>query len=145
MKTNFALASVIAAVSGLAALANTAKAGTDLHVNLNFGRPAPVVVVPTRGYEVPAYVYGGRGPDPREARIVCPPEPRGYWKEITVKTWVPARWIVNCDFRGREVRVLEPAHFAYRTDRVWVDAGRDCDRDDRHDGRGHDYNRGYRG
>jgi hypothetical protein len=57
---------------------------------------------------------------------------RGYWKEVTVKSWVPERWVMSRDRWGRSVRVCEPGHYTYRTDRVWVD-GRDHGRYDRYD------------
>jgi hypothetical protein len=116
MNTKFVLASFVAALSGFAGLANTAKAGTDLRINLNLGLPRPpVVVVAGPSHSVPAYGYSR--PDYRE--------PRGYWKEVTVKTWVPASWVVSCDRRGREIRTMTPGYFTYRTDRVWVDGRND--------------------
>lgn len=132
MNTTFVLASVVAAVSGLAGIANTASAGTDIHLNIGIGaRPAPVVVVPARPpvVVVPAAPTYGYGYDARPMPIYrddCPPPaPRGCWKEVAVKVWVPAEWIVTRGHHGREVRTLRPGYFTYRTDRVWVaDAGR---------------------
>jgi hypothetical protein len=121
MNTKIVLASFIAALSGFSGLANTAKAGTDLHVSLNLGLPRPpVVIVPGRGNDGPGHGYDrgyDRGYDSRDRRDHGP---RGYWKEITVKTWVPARWVVSRDRRGREFRTMEKGYFTYRTDRVWV-------------------------
>ena len=52
MKTTYVLASVFAAVSGLAGLATPARAGTDFHLNIGIGsRPGPVIVAP-RGARV---------------------------------------------------------------------------------------------
>lgn len=117
MNTKIVLASFIAAVSGFSGLATTAKADTDFRINLNLGLPRPpVVVVPNRGHDVPVYGYD-RGYDSHDRRDHGP---RGYWKEITVKTWVPARWVISRDRRGREYRTLENGYFTYRTDRVWV-------------------------
>jgi hypothetical protein len=67
----------------------------------------------------------------------------GYWKDVSVRHWVPARWIVECDRYGREYRRLIPGHFVYRTDRVWVSHDRGYDRYDRGGryGRGYGYNR----
>lgn len=47
----------------------------------------------------------------------------GRWETVSVKVWVPARWIVrdNC---GRRERYLERAHYEYRTERVWTVARR---------------------
>jgi hypothetical protein len=118
---------LLASVAALAA--STAHADTRVSIGVNLGgpayRPAP-----------PAVVYA---PPPT---VVYAPAPvaRGYWKDVTVKTWVPERVVWSRDRWGRSVRVCEPGYFTYRTDRVWVD-GRD------HDGpRGHAYgydNRGY--
>ena len=122
MNTKLVLASVVAALSGLTGLATTAKAGTDVHVNLNLGLPRGVVVVaPHRDY-TPGYGYGVQENCP-------PPAPRGYWREVVVKTWVPARWIVTHDRRGREFRTLQEGYFAYRTDREWIAYAPTHDRD----------------
>ena len=138
MKTTYVLASVFAAVSGLAGLASPARAGTDFHFNIGIGsRPGPVIVAP-RGAPVvvvpasPGYGdgYGRPAPVPVPVyRDACPPPaPRGYWTEVPVKVWVPAEWIVSRGHHGRDVRTLRPGYFTYRTDRVWVaDAGRPGD------------------
>ena len=116
MKTT-KLALVTLAVAGLAAFANTASARPDIHVSIGFGVPAPAVryvpVAPVTYYPAPApvIVTSHYRPDFR---------PAGYWKEVLVKTWVPARFVDTFDRRGRLVRMIEPGHFAYRTDRVWV-------------------------
>jgi len=118
MKTKLAFASVCAALSGFVGFANTANAGSDVHVSIGFGvRPTPVVIAPGfHGPVAPVIVIGHR----RE-------EPRGYWKEVVVKTWVPARWVVSYGHHGRAVRAYEPGYFAYNTERVWVDFGRSRD------------------
>lgn len=132
MNTKIVLASVFAAVSGLAGLANTASAGTDIHLNIGIGgRPGPVIVAP-RYVPVPVVpavpVYGyGRDvrPMPGYRDDCAPVAPRGYWKDVSVKVWVPAEWVVSRERHGRDVRTLRPGYFTYRTDRVWVaDAGR---------------------
>lgn len=109
MKTKLVLASFVAAVSGLAGLATTANAGTDFSINLNIGSRRPVVVVEDH------HRHHGHH---RHA-------PRGYWKEIRVKAWVPAHWAITRDHCNREVRTLVPGRYTYRTDRVWVDTGHD--------------------
>jgi hypothetical protein len=117
MKTKFVLASFIAALSGFAGLANTANAGTDFRINLNLGLPRPpVLIVPSHTPVIVTHEY-------RSA-------PRGYWKEIVVKTWVPARWVVTHGRHGRDIRTMEPGYFSYRTDRVWVDGRGDFGRGD---------------
>jgi hypothetical protein len=118
MNTKIVLASLVAALSGFTGLATTAKADTDFRINLNLGLPRlpapPVIVVPGHDHDRPGYGYD-RGYDSRRDH-----GPRGYWKEIQVKTWVPARWVISRDRRGREHRTLTNGYFTYRTDRVWV-------------------------
>ncbi|SDS55375.1 hypothetical protein [Opitutus sp. GAS368] len=65
----------------------------------------------------------------------------GYWKEVSVKVWVPGCWIIERSYSGCEFRRYVDGHYAYRTDRVWVAYERDVryerhdryDRDDRRD------------
>ena len=115
----------IALFATAAALAATsARADTRVSLGVNLGGPSY-----RSGSPVVAYA-----PPPT---VVYAPS-RGYWKEIQVKTWVPERWVVRYDRRGRPERYCEPGYYTYRTDRVWVDG-----RSDR-DGRGYSYdnNRG---
>ena len=123
---------LITAAAALAA--HSARADTRVHVGVNLGgpvfRPAPPVVV----YAPPPPVVVTRAP------VVV--APRGYWKEVQVKTWVPERWFVRHNRWGRAERVCEPGYYTYRTDRVWVDGRHDRDyRDhrDSHDHRGYSY------
>ncbi len=67
---------------------------------------------------------------------------RGYWKDVTVKTWVPERWVVRHNRWGRPERYREPGYYAYRTDRVWVDGRGYDDRRDGRSGYGYGYDRG---
>ena len=67
----------------------------------------------------------------------------GHWEYVSMRTWVPGRWLVRFDDCGRRVRTFERGHYEVRRERVWVDARRDrrhdrryVDRDDRHDRRG---------
>src|SRR4051812_25114798 len=119
----FALLATAAALT-----VNSARADTRVSVGVNLGgpayRPAP-----------PAVVYA---PAPPPA-VVYAPAPRGYWKDVTVKNWVPERWVSSRDRWGRPVRVCEPGYFTYTTSRVWVD-GRN-DHDNRGYAYGHDNNR----
>lgn len=54
---------------------------------------------------------------------------RGFWKEVRVKIWVPARWVIEHSLHGRDYRRYVEGYYTYRTDRVWVSY-------DRHDRRG---------
>lgn len=138
MKTKIVLASFVAALSGLTLFASPAKAGTDFRSNVNLGLPRPPVVVSGRGHDAPAYGYNNRGGEVCNEPVAV--APRGYWKDVTVKTWVPARWVVSHDRRGREIRSLAPGYFTYRTDRVWVA----YNNHDRNYGGGYSYGYGNR-
>ena len=122
MKSTLVLASVVAALSGLAGFASTANAGTDLSIRIGIGShhrrhaPAPVVIVPDYRPAGPAYRHAGPRPGYHA--------PRGYWKDVVVRTWVPARWVVSCDRRGREIRTLHRGYYTEHIDRVWVGHGR---------------------
>lgn len=117
MNTKFVLASCVAALSGLAGLATPAKAGTDLRVNLNLPLPrSPAIIISEHDRD-----YDRRGDWDRRNDSY---RDHGYWKEITVRTWVPGHHVLTRDRRGCEVRVFEPGRYVYRTERVWV-AGRD--------------------
>lgn len=134
MNAKIAFASLLA-VAGLVGAATPASAGPDIRVNIGIGRPGPVIVEPVRPVVVvpaaPAYGYGYGAPvvPVYRAPDYCPPPaPRGYWKDVSVKVWVPAEWVVTRDRHGHAVRSLRPGYFTYRTDRVWVaDAGRHGD------------------
>ena len=98
--------------SAAALAATTARADTRLSIGVHVGAPL---------YS-PAPVY-------TPAPVVCPPAPtvvyappaRGYWKDVTVRTWVPERWTMSRDRWGRPIRVCEPGHYALTTSRVWVE------------------------
>lgn len=67
----------------------------------------------------------------------------GYWKEVSVRVWVPGCWVVERSRygHGRDYRRYIGGHYEYRTDRVWVA----YDRYDRRDygDRNNDYRYGY--
>jgi hypothetical protein len=117
-----ALALLATAAVGLGA--NAARADTRFSVGVNYG--SPVYAPPAVVYAPPAVVY-------------APARAHGYFKDVTVKTWVPERWVNSRDRWGRPVRVCEPGYFTYRTDRVWVDGRSERDHDNRY---GYE-NRGY--
>jgi hypothetical protein len=130
----------IALLATAAALAvPAAKASTNVSIGVRIGTPvyappAPVVVAAPAPVVVaaPAPAYCPPAPAP----VVVAPV-RGYWKDVSVQTWVPERYVMSRDRWGRPVRVCEPGHYAYTTQRVWVD-GRHDDRyayENRHDGR----------
>src|SRR5690349_16355710 len=100
-----ALALLATAAVGLAA--NSARADTRFSIGVNSGSPA-YGPPPAVAYTPPTVVY-------------APARSHGYWKDVSVKTWVPERWVTSRDRWGRPVRVCEPGYYTYRTDRVWVD------------------------
>lgn len=66
----------------------------------------------------------------------CDNRDSGYWKDVSIKVWVPGSWVIERSRHGREYRSYIAGHFTYRSDRVWVS----YDRNDRNDRR--DYGRG---
>ena len=73
----------------------------------------------------------------------------GFWKEVSVRVWVPGCWVLERSRygHGRDYRRYIGGHYTYRTDRVWVaydryDQHDRYDRDDRHERRRSDYGRG---
>lgn len=77
------------------------------HDNRGYAPPVETVVVHNRGYD-----YG-------RDRHYAPPPPRGYWKEVTVRRWVPDTWEYRYDY-GRRVRIFVPGHYILDRQRVWV-------------------------
>ena len=120
----------IALLATAAALAATsARADTRVSIGVNVGGPAYRPVPPAVVYApAPSVVYAP------PAVVVAPP--RGYWKDVQVKTWVPERWVVRTNRWGRSERICEPGYYAYTTNRVWVDGRSDY-------GRGHSYGYGH--
>lgn len=57
-------------------------------------------------------------------------EPRGYWREVSVRVWVPGCWVFESGHHGHGYKRYVEGHYELRHDRVWV-AYNDCDRDGR--------------
>ena len=67
---------------------------------------------------------------------------RGYWKEVSVRVWIPGCHVEERGRHGRIYRRYIPGHYECRTDRVWVSYDRrDRDRHDREVGYGYGYRR----
>jgi hypothetical protein len=111
-------------VSAAAIAATSARADTQVRIGVSFGHPGYYSPAPVVAYAPPPTVIYAAPP----AVVYAPP--RGYWKEVQVRTWVPERWIVRTNRGGRAERYCEPGYYTYRTDRVWVENR-------------HDYSRGY--
>lgn len=101
-RLSLALLAATAALTAASAKADT-RVNLGVHIGIPAYRPAP-----------PTVVYA---PAPR---VVHVPPARGYWKDVTVKTWVPERTYIRHNRWGRPERVIEPGYFTYTTDRVWV-------------------------
>ena len=129
--TTLALA---AALTGFAATAAHAESRLYVGIGVN---AAPVYRTAEPAYCPPAPVYAAPAP--------VYVAPRGHWEDVTTKSWIPARWIETRNYWGHRERVLEPAHFAFTTNRVWVEDRRyhGYDRDDRGYGHDRDDDRGY--
>lgn len=104
---------VLVSAAALAAL--PARADTRVSIGVNVGGPAYRPAPPTVVYAPPPAVSYAP-----PAVVVAPA--RGYWKDVSVKTWVPERWVVRHNRWGRPERYCEPGYYTYRTERVWVDA-----------------------
>jgi hypothetical protein len=111
--TTIALAALLAGFA-----ASAARAGSQVYVGVNTG-PLYRPEAPVYRTTAPAVIVQGAIP------YYAAPAPRGYWKDVTVKTWIPERWSMGRNQWGRPVRVFEPGHFAYATNRVWVDGRHD--------------------
>ncbi|MBL9216580.1 MAG: hypothetical protein JNG83_13970 [Opitutaceae bacterium] len=57
--------------------------------------------------------------------VVNHSRPSGYWKEVSVRVWVPGYHVEERGRHGRIYRRYIPGHYECRTDRVWVSYGRD--------------------
>ncbi|MEY4938393.1 MAG: hypothetical protein RIQ93_128 [Verrucomicrobiota bacterium] len=105
---NFAFACIVA---GLGIVSVRAESRVSFGVEINRG---------------PSYAHPHYAPAPgyypAPARSHAPV--RGHWEDVTVKNWVPERWIMSRDRWGRTIRVLEPRYFTCRTERVWVENNR---------------------
>lgn len=112
------------ALAGFATTAARADSRVNVDVGIAIGAPAPTVV------HAPAYGYTPS---------------RGHWEHVTVKTWIPGRWVTGRDRWGRPVRMFEKGYYTYRTDRVWVAHDGHRDHDGRRDRDGGRYGYGYRG
>ena len=66
-------------------------------------------------------------------------EPRGYWKDVSVRVWVPGCWVIERSSYGRSCRRYVEGRYECRNDRVWVSN----DRHDRHDRRDREVGYGY--
>ncbi len=44
----------------------------------------------------------------------------GYWREVSVRFWVPGCWVVERSHHGRNYRRYAEGHYEFRIDRVWV-------------------------
>ncbi|MBL9199211.1 MAG: hypothetical protein JNL39_01840 [Opitutaceae bacterium] len=107
-RLSLALLAATAALTAASAKADT-RVNFGVHIGIPAYRPAP-----------PTVVYA---PAPS---VVHAPAARGYWKDITVKTWVPERTYIRHNRWGRPERVVEPGYFTYTTDRVWVATDNHC-------------------
>jgi hypothetical protein len=62
--------------------------------------------------------------------------PNGFWKEVSIRVWVPGCWVVERSYHGRGYRRYVEGHYDCRNDRVWVST-------DRHDRRDREVSYGY--
>ncbi|MEO6246276.1 MAG: hypothetical protein ABIQ12_12655 [Opitutaceae bacterium] len=117
-------------VSAAALATSAARADTRFSFGVNIALPSYRTAPPVVAYAPPPTI------------VYAPVAPRGYWKDVTVKTWVPERVVFVRNRWGRTERVCEPGYFTYQADRVWIEADTYAPHN-----RGHasDHNRDYRG
>lgn len=116
MKTKFtALALALATLAALATpkTARANDAGAILGGFIGGVIVGSVIADHHHGPDAVVVEAGYRGPDRCD-------EPRGYWRDVTTRVWIPAAWIVERDHWGRPYRRYIEGHFEFRTDRVWV-------------------------
>lgn len=111
--------------------------GSELSHDRVYVPSGPAVVVNDRGYGrcAPTVIVDDRDDDSIRRYDDC--APAGYWRNVTVRVWVDARWLFDgYDYCGRPVRRYVGGHYEFRTDRVWVSL-------DRHDRRDREVGYGY--
>src|ERR1043165_8541867 len=98
MKTiTLALATALAALGSTAARAD--HNSVSVGVGATFNSPA-VVTAPSPDYRAPVTVV-----TPASNFHYTPS--RGHWEDVTVKTWIPGRWVTSRDRWGRTHRFFE--------------------------------------
>ncbi|MBI5422553.1 MAG: hypothetical protein HZA32_00605 [Opitutae bacterium] len=60
--------------------------------------------------------------------------PRGYWRDVHTRVWVPGFWTMERDHWGRPYRRYVEGHYEVRAERVWI----------AYNDHGYHNNRGYR-
>ena len=63
-------------------------------------------------------------------------EPRGYYKTVHVKEWVPGCWRVRYDRCGSRIKYWEPGYYTHVEKRIWVSTGTDRNRHSQYASRG---------
>src|SRR6185369_16225941 len=101
MKTKLALAA-LAAIGGLTAFAHSASANPDIRIGIGFNSPAPVAYCPPAPVIVNRYDndrYDNRYDNDRYGHDRYDHDrnfrPAGFWREVVVKTWVPATYVTR--------------------------------------------------
>jgi hypothetical protein len=121
-------ASIIAALGAATFASQTARAG-DEEVLAAIGGFIGGVIVGSQAnhHACPPPVVADCAPRPEVGVAVTfgsyRQAPRGYWEWVTVRTWVPGRWVVAYDGCGRRVHSFERGRYEHRRERVWVEAG----------------------
>ncbi len=116
-----ALASIVAALAGLTAVPQPAKAGNEAAAAIG-GFIGGILVGSSVRNSCPPPHYDHRGP--RGPRVIIETGSRcsGHWDWVEVNVWVPGRHAVSYDDCGRRVRRWIPGRHECRRERVWIDA-----------------------
>lgn len=125
-----AITSVLAVMTGLAGAPQTAKAHGDDALAVIGGFIGGVIVansINDHHNHVQAYCeFDGC----RDRYVVAHSHYAPRQSYVTVRVWVPGRWIIRYDDRGRRARFYERGRYEYRRHAVAYDShrGRDYDR-----------------
>jgi hypothetical protein len=126
-----AITSVLAVMTGLAGAPQTAKAGDD-EVFAAIGGFIGGVLVASASHDRHDRGHAYCEFDGCRDRYVIRHDHRGPHREwVTVRVWVPGRWIVRYDNYGRRERFYVKGRYEHRREYVVVDRnrGRGSDRD----------------
>ena len=131
-----AIASLLAVLTGLVGAPQTAKAHGDDALAIIGGFIGGVIVanaINDHDAHVQAYCdYDGC----RDRYVVAHTHTGPYHQFITVRVWVPGRWLIRYDGYGHRVRYYERGRYEYHRRPYVYDYRRDRDHNRRYDRRG---------
>src|SRR6478609_374004 len=100
-------------ITALTLAAATAFAFTPKPASADHGDGA--AISSANNDHAPVYVSSGSCPPPAPVYVAD-----GYWATASVNVWVPAVWVVERDYYGRNCRRYVAGHYECRNERHWV-------------------------